>query len=80
VGARADRMPPAELVDLVLHESAYGVELRGARFQSARNLKNSGAPARIQNRGYAPWAASARTSTGWRSATSRTRRSTPPTP
>jgi len=53
--ARADRMPPAELIDLVLHESAYGVELRGARFQQAReNLKKFRALLRrIQNRGYA---------------------------
>jgi ATP-dependent helicase/nuclease subunit A len=53
--ARADRMPPAELVDLVLHESAYGIELRGPRFQQAReNLKKLRALLRrIQNRGYA---------------------------
>ena len=53
--ARADRMPPAELIDLVLHESAYGIELRGARFQQAReNLKKFRALLRrIQNRGYA---------------------------
>jgi hypothetical protein len=52
--ARADRMPPAELIDLVLHESAYGIELRGARFQQAReNLKKFRALLRrIQNRGY----------------------------
>jgi ATP-dependent helicase/nuclease subunit A len=56
--ARADRMPPAELVDLVLHESAYGVELRGPRFQQAReNLKKFRALLRrIQNRGYATFA------------------------
>ena len=53
--ARADRMPPAELIDLVLQESAYGIELRGARFQQAReNLKKFRALLRrIQNRGYA---------------------------
>jgi ATP-dependent helicase/nuclease subunit A len=52
---RADRMPPAELVDLVLHESAYGIELRGPRFHQAReNLKKFRALLRrIQNRGYA---------------------------
>jgi len=52
--ARADRMPPAELIDLVLHESAYGVELRGPRFQQAReNVKKFRALLRrIQNRGY----------------------------
>jgi len=50
-----DRMPPAELVDVVLHESAYGVELRGPRFLQAReNLKKFRALLRrIQNRGYA---------------------------
>ena len=53
--ARADRMPPAELIDLVLHESAYGIELRGSRFQQAReNLKKFRTLLRrIQNRGYA---------------------------
>jgi hypothetical protein len=46
-------MPPAELIDLVLHESAYGST--GARFQQAReNLKKFRALLRrIQNRGYA---------------------------
>jgi ATP-dependent helicase/nuclease subunit A len=53
--SRADRMPPAELVDLVLQESAYGIELRGVRFAQAReNLKKFRALLRrIQNRGYA---------------------------
>jgi ATP-dependent helicase/nuclease subunit A len=53
--ALADRLPPAELVDLVLHECGYGVELRGPRFQQAReNLKKFRALLRrIQNRGYA---------------------------
>src|SRR4030095_13345943 len=52
---RASAVPPAELVDVVLHESAYGVELRGRRFQQAReNLKKFRALLRrIQNRGYA---------------------------
>ena len=52
--ALVDRMPAAELVDLILSESAYGLELRGARFQQAReNLKKLRAlMRRIQNRGY----------------------------
>jgi len=51
----ADRMPPAELIDLVVHESAYGIELRGRRYQQAReNVKKFRALLRrIQNRGYA---------------------------
>jgi ATP-dependent helicase/nuclease subunit A len=50
-----DRLPPAELFDLVLAESAYGVELRGPRLPQAReNLKKMRALVRrIQNRGYA---------------------------
>ena len=51
----ADRIPPAELIDLVLHECAYFVELRGPRLAQAReNLKKFRALLRrIQNRGYA---------------------------
>jgi ATP-dependent helicase/nuclease subunit A len=50
-----DRMPPAELLDLVLAESAYFVEMRGPRLPQAReNLKKIRAVIRrIQNRGYA---------------------------
>jgi ATP-dependent exoDNAse (exonuclease V) beta subunit len=50
-----DRIPPAELLDLVLAESAYFVEMRGARLVQAReNLKKMRALIRrIQNRGYA---------------------------
>jgi ATP-dependent helicase/nuclease subunit A len=50
-----DRLPPAELFDLVLSESAYGLEMRGPRLQQAReNLKKMRAIVRrIQNRGYA---------------------------
>ena len=50
-----DRMPPAELLDLILAESAYFVEMRGPRFAQAReNLKKMRALIRrIQNRGYA---------------------------
>lgn len=49
-----DRMPAAELVDLILSESAYAFELRGPRFQQAReNLKKiRSLMRRIQNRGY----------------------------
>jgi ATP-dependent helicase/nuclease subunit A len=49
-----DRLPPAELLDLILTESAYGAELRGPRLQQAReNLKKIRALIRrIQNRGY----------------------------
>jgi ATP-dependent helicase/nuclease subunit A len=50
-----DRMPPAELLDLILAESAYAVRLRGVRLAYAReNLKKIRAIIRrIQNRGYA---------------------------
>jgi ATP-dependent helicase/nuclease subunit A len=50
-----DLVPPAELLDRVLEESAYLIEIRGARFAQAReNLKKIRAIIRrIQNRGYA---------------------------
>jgi ATP-dependent helicase/nuclease subunit A len=50
-----DRVPPAELLDLVLEESAYALRLRGPRLTYAReNLKKIRAIIRrIQNRGYA---------------------------
>jgi ATP-dependent helicase/nuclease subunit A len=50
-----DRIPPAELLDLILAESAYAVRLRGPRLAYAReNLKKIRAIIRrIQNRGYA---------------------------
>ena len=50
-----DRMGPAELIDVILNESAYAVEMRGSRFQQAReNLKKLRALLRrLQNRGYA---------------------------
>jgi ATP-dependent helicase/nuclease subunit A len=53
--ALVDRVPPAELVDRVLAESAYVAEIRGPRFLQAReNLKKMrGIIRRIQNRGYA---------------------------
>ena len=50
-----DRMPPAELLDRVISESAYAVETRGARARQAReNLKKlRGLVRRAQNNGYA---------------------------
>src|SRR5687768_11174524 len=50
-----DRIPPAELLDLILEESAYAIRLRGVRLAYAReNLKKIRAIIRrIQNRGYA---------------------------
>jgi ATP-dependent helicase/nuclease subunit A len=53
--AQVDRIPPAELLDLVLSESAYAFELRGPRrLQAWENLKKMrGLVRRIQNRGYA---------------------------
>ena len=49
-----DRIPAAELVDLILSESAYAFELRGSRFHQAReNLKKiRSLMRRTQNRGY----------------------------
>jgi ATP-dependent helicase/nuclease subunit A len=53
--ALADRLPPAELIDLVLAESAYDTETRGpGQAQARENLKKlRGLLRRIQNRGYA---------------------------
>jgi hypothetical protein len=53
--ALADRVPPAELLDTILRESAYFWELAGPRADQAReNLKKiRGVVRRIQNRGYA---------------------------
>jgi ATP-dependent helicase/nuclease subunit A len=50
-----DRLPPAELLDRVLAESAYAMELAGPGLPQAReNLKKiRGLVRRIQNRGYA---------------------------
>ena len=50
-----DRLPPAEVLELVLDETAYMFETRGARAQQAReNLKKIRAMIRrVQNRGYA---------------------------
>ncbi|HXI30367.1 MAG TPA: 3'-5' exonuclease, partial [Vicinamibacterales bacterium] len=50
-----DRLAPSELLDAVLHETAYAFELRGSRRRQAReNLKKLRAMIRrAQNRGYA---------------------------
>jgi ATP-dependent helicase/nuclease subunit A len=50
-----DRMPPSELLDAVLSETAYYIELRGPRrLQARENLKKLRALIRrIQNHGYA---------------------------
>jgi ATP-dependent helicase/nuclease subunit A len=50
-----DLVTPAELLDAVLHEAAYAMEVRGARrLQARENLKKlRGLIRRIQNRGYA---------------------------
>jgi ATP-dependent helicase/nuclease subunit A len=50
-----DRLPPAELLDRVLGESAYAAEMGGPSYRQAReNLKKIRALVRrIQNRGYA---------------------------
>ena len=49
-----DRLPPAELLDRILTESAYALEMRGPRFaQAHENLKKMRSLVRrIQNRGY----------------------------
>jgi ATP-dependent exoDNAse (exonuclease V) beta subunit len=51
---RVDRLSHSELLDLALSESAYAVELRGARARQAReNLKKvRGLVRRAQNKGY----------------------------
>jgi ATP-dependent exoDNAse (exonuclease V) beta subunit len=53
--ALADQLPPAELVDRVIAESAYAAEIAGPGLAQAReNLKKvRGLVRRIQNRGYA---------------------------
>ena len=53
--ALVDRLPPSELLDRVLAESAYAAELAGPAYRQAReNLKKiRGLVRRIQNRGYA---------------------------
>lgn len=53
--ALADRVPPGELLDLILGESAYAFEMRGRRLDQAReNVKKVRALVRrVENRGYA---------------------------
>jgi ATP-dependent exoDNAse (exonuclease V) beta subunit len=53
--ALADRVPPADLVDAILRDTAYAFEIRGARYAQAReNVKKFRALLRrVQNRGYA---------------------------
>ncbi len=50
----ADRIPPAELLDRVLADTAYMYELRGSRVEQAReNVKKiRSLVRRVQNRGY----------------------------
>jgi ATP-dependent helicase/nuclease subunit A len=49
-----DRLAPSELLDAVLHETAYAYELRGSRRQARENLKKlRGLVRRAQNHGYA---------------------------
>jgi ATP-dependent helicase/nuclease subunit A len=50
-----DRLPPAEVLDLVMNESAYAAEVGGPSSRQAReNLKKiRGLVRRVQNRGYA---------------------------
>ena len=50
-----DRLPPAEILELILDETAYAFETRGPRVRQAReNLKKIRAMIRrVQNRGYA---------------------------
>jgi ATP-dependent helicase/nuclease subunit A len=53
--AWVDRLAPSELLDAILHETAYAFELRGSRRRQAReNVKKlRGMIRRAQNRGYA---------------------------
>ena len=50
-----DRLPPAEILDMALNETAYTFETRGPRVRQAHeNLKKIRAMVRrVQNRGYA---------------------------
>jgi ATP-dependent exoDNAse (exonuclease V) beta subunit len=53
--AQADRVPPSELVDTVLRDSAFVYEMRGRRLDQAReNVKKvRGLIRRVESRGYA---------------------------
>ena len=72
--ALADRVPPAELLDRVLADSAYEHEIARRRAAAAReNLKKMrGLVRRLQNSGYLTLAASPTISTGCPPATNRT--------
>src|SRR4030095_6295229 len=50
-----DRLPPGELIDLILRESAYVFEMRGRRLDEAReNVKKARALVRrVEKRDYA---------------------------
>ena len=52
---RVDRLPPADLIEQLIPDTAYAYELRGGRRQQAwENIKKMrGLIRRIQNRGYA---------------------------
>ena len=56
--ALVDRLPPTEVLDRVLHDTAYAFELRGSRIvQAEANLKRiRSLVRRVQNRGYATMA------------------------
>jgi ATP-dependent helicase/nuclease subunit A len=51
----ADRVPPSEVVDAILHDAAYAYEMRGRRLDQAReNVKKVRALIRrVESRGYA---------------------------
>jgi ATP-dependent helicase/nuclease subunit A len=53
--SQVDRVPPADLIEQILRDSAYAYEIRGPRrVQAWENLKKMrGLARRIQNRGYA---------------------------
>jgi ATP-dependent helicase/nuclease subunit A len=53
--ARVDRLPPADLLEQILRDSAYAFEIRGPRvLQAWENLKKMrGLVRRMQNHGYA---------------------------
>jgi len=55
--AAADLVPPAELLDRILDETAYAREWRGPRLAQVReNVKKvRGLVRRVQNRGYLTW-------------------------
>ena len=82
-GAGSIALPPSELLDAVLRETAYAFELRGPRRRQAReNLKKlrGAGPARPEPRLRHAGARSPTISTGSPSATSRTPPSTRSTP